>query len=80
MGFATLYWILAGPGKMEGGEKVRDEKGEEWDGAGPAAFGFRYRKVEGGIRLCKTEIYADPTKAVVGMLRRGVMRVEDLLG
>lgn len=80
MGYATLYWNLAVPGKTESGDgKVKDAQGREWDGANPAAFNFRYRKVDGGIRLCKTEIAADPTSAVVGMLKRGMMKAEDLM-
>ena len=79
MGLATLYWTLAVPGKQESGDKVRDGQGNEWDGANPAAFNFRYRKVGDGIRLAKTEIAADPTGAVVGMLKRGMMKPEDLL-
>ena len=79
MGYATLYWNLAVPGKTESGGGVKDDQGNVWDGAGPAAFNFRYRKVNGGIRLSKTEIAADPTAVVVGMLKRGVMKPEDLL-
>jgi len=80
VGYATLYWNLAVPGKTEGGEtKVRDGQGREWDGCNPAAFNFKYRRVDGGIRLCKTEIAADPTSAVVGMLKRGMMKAEDLM-
>ncbi|KAF2629221.1 hypothetical protein BU25DRAFT_409129 [Macroventuria anomochaeta] len=79
MGLATLYWTLAVPAKQESGDKVRDAEGNEWDGANPAAFNFRYRKVGDGIRLAKTEIAADRTAAVVGMLKRGMMKPEDLL-
>ncbi|KAF3037728.1 hypothetical protein E8E11_005283 [Didymella keratinophila] len=79
MGLATVYWNLAVPGKQESGEKVKDKEGNEWDGAMPGAFNFHYRKEGGGIRVTKTEIAADPTAAVVGMLKRGMMKPEDLM-
>lgn len=79
IGLATLYWTLAVPGKAESGEKVKDAEGNEWDGCNPASFSFRYRKDGEGIRLAKTEIAADPTLAVVGMLKRGMMKAEDLM-
>ena len=67
-------------GKTEdSSSKVKDKEGNEWDGANPAAFNFAYRKVDGGIRLAKTEIAADPTATVVEMLKRGMMKAEDLL-
>jgi hypothetical protein len=78
LGLATLYWNLAAKG--EGGQKVKDKSGKEWDGAGPAAFKFGYTKVDGGIRLNRTEIMADSSKAVVMMLKRGMMKPEDLMG
>lgn len=79
MGYATLYWKFAVPGKTESGGGVKDDQGNEWDGAGPAAYIFRYRKVDGGIKLSMTQIAADPTPVVVGMLKRGMMKPEDLL-
>lgn len=79
MGLATVYWNLAVPGKQESGEKVKDKQGNEWDGAMPGGFNFHYRKEGGGIRVTKTEIAADPTAAVVGMLKRGMLKPEDLM-
>lgn len=81
MGLAMLWWSLAVPGKQEGGGggKVKDGEGVEWDGCNPAAFSFRYKREGEGIRLAKTEIAADPTGAVVAMLKRGVMKAEDLI-
>ncbi|OAL54577.1 hypothetical protein IQ07DRAFT_676616 [Pyrenochaeta sp. DS3sAY3a] len=81
LGVATLYWDLAVPAGGEGKkEKVRDREGREWDGKGPAAFAFAYeRQGDGGIRLSKTAIYADPTAAVVEMMKRGMMKAEDLV-
>ncbi|KAF3038963.1 hypothetical protein E8E12_001185 [Didymella heteroderae] len=79
MGFATLWWNLAVPGKQESGGKVKDAQGNEWDGANPAAFNFRYRRDGDSIRMCKTEVAADPSAAMVGMLKRGMMKPEDLM-
>lgn len=79
IGLAMLYWTLAVPGKQESGSKVKDKEGNEWDGVTPASFVFGYKKVDGGIRLKKTDITADPTAAVVGMLKRGMMKPEDLM-
>lgn len=76
-GVAALHWNLAVPG--DGGAKVKDAKGNEWDGVGPAAFNFHYRKTGEGIRLSKTAIYADPTAAVVAMLKRGMLKPEDMM-
>jgi hypothetical protein len=77
IGIATLYWNLVVSGE---GSKVKDKNGKEWDGAGPAGFNFRYVKQNNGeIKLSRTEIVADPTPAVVTMLKRGMMKPEDLL-
>lgn len=79
LGFATLYWTLAVPGKQESGNKVKDAQGNEWDGSNPAAFKFHYRKKGDGMQLARTEIAADPTGAVVEMLKRGMMKPDDLM-
>ncbi|KAF1925030.1 uncharacterized protein M421DRAFT_8291 [Didymella exigua CBS 183.55] len=79
MGHATLYWTLAVPGKQESGANVRDQEGNEWDGANPAAFNFRYRMEGGEIRMCRMEIAADPSTVIVSMLKRGMMKAEDLM-
>jgi hypothetical protein len=77
LGVATLYWNLVAPGE---GAKTKDSAGKAWDGAGPAAFAFRYENQgDGGIRLSKTAIYGDPTAAMVGMLKRGMLKPEDLM-
>jgi hypothetical protein len=78
LGQATLYWNLAVKGDGKGG--VKDKSGKQWDGAGPAAFRFGYVKGKDGIRLDRTEIMADSAGAVVAMLKRGMMKPEDLLG
>lgn len=81
LGFATLYWCLAGAaaaGAGDAGAGVTDQQGNRWDGMNPAAFGFRYRKVEGGIRLARTEVVADSGVVVGDMLKKGLLKVEDL--
>lgn len=79
LGVATLYWNLHVSAK-DGGAKVKSTNGKEWDGAGPAAYSFHYVKQgDGGIRLSKTAIYANPTAAMVTMMKRGMMKPEDLV-
>lgn len=77
LGVATLYWTLAVPG--DGGAKVKDSKGKEWDGAGPAAFDFHYKKQGDDFRISKLAIYADPSAAMVTMMKRGMLKPEDLV-
>ncbi|CAG5137076.1 uncharacterized protein ALTATR162_LOCUS35 [Alternaria atra] len=75
-GAATLYWNLAVSGD---GQKVKDRKGREWDGAGPASFKSTYVRQDGEIRLAGTQIFADQTGAMRTMLKRGMLKREDLL-
>ncbi|KAH7392327.1 hypothetical protein DE146DRAFT_790847 [Phaeosphaeria sp. MPI-PUGE-AT-0046c] len=77
IGVASLFYNLAIPGD---GNKIKDRNGKSWDGVIPAAFHFRYVKDdEHGYKLSRTAIYNDPTAAVVGMLKRGMMKPEDLM-
>lgn len=77
LGVASLFYNLAASGE---GNKVKDRNGKEWDGMIPAAFDFRYVKDgKNGYKLSRTAIYNDPTAAVVGMLKRGMMKPEDLM-
>lgn len=77
LGVATLYWTLVAPGD---GSKTKDRSGKEWDGSSPAGFNFHYvKQSDGGIKLNKTAIYSDPSAAMVTMLKRGMMKPEDLL-
>ncbi|KAF2132492.1 hypothetical protein P153DRAFT_393472 [Dothidotthia symphoricarpi CBS 119687] len=77
IGVATLYWNIVAPSHGAG---VKDRLGKEWNGAGPAAFKFHYvKQSDGGIKLAGTAIFADPTAAVVAMLKGGMMKPEDLL-
>ncbi|KAF1846460.1 uncharacterized protein K460DRAFT_377656 [Cucurbitaria berberidis CBS 394.84] len=77
LGVATLHWNLVAPGEEA---KVKGRDGKEWDGSGPAAFNFRYvKQSDGGIWISRSAIFADPTVAVVAMLKRGMMKPEDFL-
>ena len=77
LGVATLHWKLV---VAADGSKVNDNTSKDWDGAGPAAFKFEYvKQSDGGIKLGSTEIFADPTAAMVTMLKRGMLKPEDLL-
>jgi len=77
LGVAMLHYDLAVPGE---GSKVKDGQGKEWDGVIPAAFDFQYvKQSDGGIKLAKSSIFNDPTAAVVGMLKRGMLKPEDLV-
>lgn len=72
-----MYWNLVVPGD---GIKIKDKFGKEWDGAGPGAYDFQFTKqADGGIKVSKIAMFLDPTAAVVMMLKRGMMKAEDLL-
>lgn len=75
-GIANLWWTLAAPGDEK---KVKDEQGQEWDGVTPAAFKFRYEKEGGEVKLAETRIFDDPSQAIVTMLKRGMIKSEDLM-
>ncbi|KXS98869.1 hypothetical protein AC578_10872 [Pseudocercospora eumusae] len=77
IGIATLWWNLAVPGD---GPKQKDGKGKEWEGGTPAAFKFAYRKTGDGIKISETRIMADPSAAMVAMVKRGMVKPEQLFG
>lgn len=76
-GIANLYYNLVVPGD---GEKVK-AVGSEWDGVVPAAFRFSYTHNGSGedIKLEKTEIFNDPSAAIVMMMKRGMLKPDDLM-
>ncbi|EME83855.1 uncharacterized protein MYCFIDRAFT_84160 [Pseudocercospora fijiensis CIRAD86] len=77
IGIATLWWNLAVPGD---GPKQKDGKGKEWEGGVPAAFKFGYRKTGDGIKMSETRIMADPSGALVDMVKRGMVKPEQIFG
>lgn len=81
LGVATVYWNLAVPSAATStSEKIKDRTGKEWEGAAPGAFAFKYAKqADGGIKLAKSAIYTDSTKAVVEMMKRGMIKPDDLM-
>lgn len=77
LGIATLFWNLQVPGK---GSNIKGPDGKPYDGATPSAFKLQYRKDGSvGIRVSRTEIYSDPSAAMVGMLKTGMLKAEDLM-
>ncbi|OCK75302.1 hypothetical protein K432DRAFT_362330 [Lepidopterella palustris CBS 459.81] len=81
MGRANLFVELPGqPGTGE--KKVKSVSGKEWDAVMPSAFHFEYVKDKDGvdgIKLAKTEIFSDPFPALRLMLKRGVIKPENIL-
>ena len=77
LGVAILYYNLAAPGD---GAKIKGKDGKQWDGEGPGAFQFRLAKQDDGtLKVASTAIFADPTGPMVQMLKRGMMKPEDLM-
>jgi len=80
-GIATLYADLPVPG----GEKQHtDPEGNKWDLGSDAMFKFEYVKdssaKHGGLLLKSSSIYADSGAAMAEMLKRGMIKPEQLLG
>lgn len=74
-GVAQLWWNLQVPGE----QKIKGFGGKEWDGCTPSAFYFKYVKVgEDGFELARTEIYGDPSAALIQMIKRGMLKPEQL--
>ena len=70
-GIATLYWNLQAPGQGMG---IKDASGKAWDGAIPSAFKFKYvTEKDGAIKMARTDIFSDPTAAIVAMLKAGML-------
>ena len=76
IGLANLWWKLA----VGGDSTIKGHGGKEWDGVTPSAFKFAYRKEGKEIKLASTEIYSDPSAALVQMLKRGMLKPEQLMG
>ena len=83
--FGQAHMFANLPGNPSAGEqKVKDLQGREWDVKIPGAFNFVYAKnpgaAHGGIEMTKAEIMSDSGPAVVNLLKRGVLKPEQLLG
>ncbi|WPH03253.1 Hypothetical protein R9X50_00613000 [Acrodontium crateriforme] len=74
-GTAKLHWNLAVPGDKKG---QTGYDGKEWDGVTPGAFKFHYDKDGDSFKISRTEIYSDPSAAMVIMMHRGMLKPEDL--
>ena len=82
LGQAKLFANL--PGAPAAGEsKVKDQSGNEWDMALPAAFHFWYvndEKAENGLGMAvkRTEIMSDGSVPMGVMLKRGLISAKDM--
>jgi hypothetical protein len=81
IGSANMFADLPVPG----GEKQHaDLTGKKWDLRLPGMFHFEYVKDSSakhdGILLKSTKVYSDSGPAVVEMLKRGMVKPEQLLG
>jgi hypothetical protein len=81
LGQALLYGNLKAPG---GSGKVHtDVTGQKWDVGVPSAFHFAYVKDSSGpegIKLERTDIFSDSAPVLVEMLKRGMLKPEQLFG
>ncbi|KAK4961937.1 hypothetical protein LTR10_002430 [Elasticomyces elasticus] len=76
IGIANLWYNLQAPGDR----KVKGYGGKEWDGVLPGAFKFSYVKGgDDGVQLARTDIFSDPSTALVQMLKRGMLKPEQLM-
>ncbi|RAH68728.1 uncharacterized protein BO66DRAFT_412495 [Aspergillus aculeatinus CBS 121060] len=71
-------------GKIPGEKKAKDLDGQEWDLGVESMFRFRFvhtsSELNEGIRIKRFQFYSDSGPVVAEMVRRGVVRVEDLFG
>jgi len=79
-GIATLYADLAVPGEKQ----KTDPEGNKWDLGSDAMFKFEYVKdssaKHGGLLMKSAATYADSGAAMVEMLKRGMVKPEQLVG
>lgn len=58
--------------------------GRKWDVEAPSAFHFTVFKdsgaKHGGIKLKRSKVFSDTAPVVVEMLKRGILKPEQLLG
>jgi len=82
IGQAMVYANLQGK-QAAGEQKVKDLTGKEWDIKVPGGFRFQYvkdakAKNGGGIVLRMTQIMSDSGPAMMGMMKRGLIKASDL--
>jgi hypothetical protein len=83
IGQASLFMTFPGDGDGPGGvEKVKDLNGKEWDAVTPGGFHFDYVKDEsaknGGILLRRCHIFADSGPGMMVMIKKGLIKAQDL--
>jgi hypothetical protein len=79
VGKATMFAELPVPGDKQ----KTDLTGKKWDVGVPSMFHFEYVKESsakhGGILIKRTEIFGDSAPAVVEMMKRGMIKPDQLL-
>ncbi len=82
LGQAVMYANLAAPGGS--GQVMTDPAGKKWDVGVPSAFHFFFVKdpsgSAGGIKMKRMEVYGDSMPVAAEMLKRGMMKPEQLMG
>lgn len=77
-------WMFADLPVSGGAKQQTDATGKSWDLKLPGMFHFEYVKdsgaKHGGIAIKSTKVYSDSGPAVVEMLKRGMVKPEQLLG
>jgi hypothetical protein len=75
----TMFVDLIVPGE----KKFKDLEGREWDAASPGMFNFEFVRVEGalhdGIKCSRMESYSDSAAIMVEMVKRGMVKPEQLM-
>jgi hypothetical protein len=81
LGQAYLYGNLKAPGGS--GKAHTDSEGHKWDVGVPSSFHFAYVKDSSGpegIKLKRTQVFSDSAPVLVEMLKKGMLKPEQLLG
>jgi hypothetical protein len=81
LGQATLFIDLPVPG---GPKTKKDLSGRAWDIAAPGMFQFSYVKDKGakhdGIKMKLQKVFSDSGARMIEMIKRGMVKPEQLLG
>lgn len=76
-GVAQVWYTLPAPPSATE-KKMKGYGDKEWDGMAPGAFHFSYWKTGSGIELGRTEIFNDASPVIVQMIKRGMLKPEEL--